>query len=155
MLLFPAYPYIADNFSETSYGIYRLSLPTGAGKTLASLGYALKVAAKRKTSEVSHIFYISPYISITEQSTEVIKKAVGNEEWVMEHHSNVSNSDEQEKQIDTAWKEPIICTTMIQFLYTFAVSILSSSILSPIALAVSVQSESICKDKSNRSIQLI
>ena len=105
------------NFSETSYGIYRLSLPTGAGKTLASLGYALKVAAKRKTSEVSHIFYISPYISITEQSTEVIKKAVGNEEWVMEHHSNVSNSDEQEKQIDTAWKEPIICTT-IQFLYT-------------------------------------
>ena len=36
----------------------------------------------------------------------------------MEHHSNVSNSDEQEKQIDTAWKEPIICTTMIQFLYT-------------------------------------
>ena len=106
------------NFSETSYGIYRLSLPTGAGKTLASLGYALKVAAKRKTSEVSHIFYISPYISITEQSTEVIKKAVRNEEWVMEHHSNVSNSDEQEKQIDTAWKEPIICTTMIQFLYT-------------------------------------
>ena len=76
------------------------------------------ITAKRKTSEVSHIFYISPYISITEQSTEVIKKAVGNEEWVMEHHSNVSNSDEQEKQIDTAWKEPIICTTMIQFLYT-------------------------------------
>ncbi len=63
------------NFSETSYGIYRLSLPTGAGKTLASLGYALKVAAKRKTSEVSHIFYISPYISITEQSTEVIKSS--------------------------------------------------------------------------------
>lgn len=106
------------NFSETLYGIYQLSLPTGAGKTLASLGYALKVAAERKTSEVSHIFYISPFISITEQSTEVIKKVVGNEEWVMEHHSNVSNSDEQEKQIDTAWKEPIICTTMIQFLYT-------------------------------------
>ncbi len=106
------------NFSEAFYGIYRLSLPTGAGKTLASLGYALKVAAERKTPKVSHIFYISPFISITEQNAEVIKKAVENEEWVMEHHSNVSNSDEQRKQIDTAWKEPIICTTMIQFLYT-------------------------------------
>ena len=56
--------------------IWNISVITSdsAGKTLASLGYALKVAAKRKTSEVSHIFYISPYISITEQSTEVIKK---------------------------------------------------------------------------------
>ncbi len=105
-------------FSRESYGIYRLSLPTGSGKTLASLGYALKVASERKKPEVSHIFYISPYISITEQNSEAIKKAIGNEEWVMEHHSNVSNSDERKNQIDTAWKEPIICTTMIQFLYT-------------------------------------
>ena len=105
-------------FSEASYGIYRLSLPTGSGKTLASLGYALKVASERKAPEVSHIFYISPYISITEQNSEAIKDAIGNEEWVMEHHSNVSNSDERKNQLDTAWKEPIICTTMIQFLYT-------------------------------------
>ena len=105
-------------FSEAPYGIYRLSLPTGSGKTLASLGYALKVASGRKEPEVSHIFYISPYISITEQNSEAIKKAIGNEDWVMEHHSNVSNSDERKNQIDTSWKEPIICTTMIQFLYT-------------------------------------
>lgn len=105
-------------FSFAPYGIYRLSLPTGAGKTLTGLGIALKLALERKEPEVSHIFYISPYISITEQNAAVIKDAVGNPDWVLEHHSNISAMDEAERQIDTAWKEPLICTTMMQFLYT-------------------------------------
>ena len=109
------------DFVEKGPGIYRLPIPTGAGKTLTSLGYALKFAAQNvgKENEVSHIFYISPFISITEQNARVIMDAVGREEWVLEHHSNLSHSDDRKDQVDPAWKEQmIICTTMVQFLNT-------------------------------------
>lgn len=109
------------DFVEKGPGIYRLPIPTGAGKTLTSLGYALKFAAENvgRENEVSHIFYISPYISITEQNARVIMDAVGREEWVLEHHSNLSRSDDRKDQVDPAWKEQmIICTTMVQFLNT-------------------------------------
>lgn len=109
------------DFVEKGPGVYRLPIPTGAGKTLTSLGYALKFAAQNvgKENEVSHIFYISPFISITEQNARVIMDAVGREEWVLEHHSNLSHSDDRKDQVDPAWKEQmIICTTMVQFLNT-------------------------------------
>lgn len=107
-------------FTEHSSGIYCLSLPTGAGKTLTSLGYALKYARERLGTEgmVERIFYISPFISITEQNTRIIKEAVGNETWVLEHHSNVINSDDRGKNMETSWEERLICTTMVQFLNT-------------------------------------
>jgi CRISPR-associated endonuclease/helicase Cas3 len=106
------------HFSEKPCGIYCLPIPTGAGKTLTALGYALKYAREhfRDEDEMEHIFYISPYISITEQNAQVIKEAVGNPEWVLEHHSNIMNSDEND--FDTAWEDTFICTTMVQFLNT-------------------------------------
>lgn len=105
-------------FTRQKRGIYCLSIPTGAGKTLTSLGYALKYAKEHLVGSdaVEHIFYISPYISITEQNAQVIKEAVGNGEWVLEHHSNVSNSDDRDSDFETAWDEYFICTTMVQFL---------------------------------------
>lgn len=108
------------DFTKYNAGIYCLPIPTGAGKTLTSLGYALKFAKERlgKEDQVERIFYISPYISITEQNAEVIKEAVGNPEWVLEHHSNVVNSDDRERNIETSWEERLICTTMVQFLNT-------------------------------------
>lgn len=108
------------HFTEHGSGIYRLSMPTGAGKTLSSLGYALELAAEsqKQKNSVTHIFYVSPFLSITEQNTAVIKEVIGDERWVLEHHSNVVNVDEDRQQFDTAWKEPIICTTMVQFLNT-------------------------------------
>lgn len=108
------------SFTKHPSGIYCLAIPTGAGKTLTSLGYALKFANERfGTKEaVERIFYISPYISITEQNARVMKEAVGNEDWVLEHHSNVVNSDDSAKNAETSWGEHFICTTMIQFLNT-------------------------------------
>lgn len=108
------------DFTRNDAGIYCLAIPTGAGKTLTSLGYALKYAKEHigKENEIERIFYISPFISITEQNAQVLKDAIGNSEWVLEHHSNVINSDEQQRDIDIAWEERFICTTMVQFLNT-------------------------------------
>lgn len=108
------------NFTRNEVGIYCLAIPTGAGKTLSSLGYALKYAKEHigKEDEIERIFYISPFISITEQNAQVLKDAIGNPEWVLEHHSNVINSDEQQRDIDIAWEERFICTTMVQFMNT-------------------------------------
>lgn len=107
-------------FTQNTSGIYCLAIPTGAGKTLTSLGYALKFANERRgTAEaVERIFYISPFISITEQNAQVMKDAVGNAEWVLEHHSNVINSDDSSRNAETSWEERFICTTMVQFLNT-------------------------------------
>lgn len=108
-------------FTTHGSGIYCLPIPTGGGKTLTSLGYALKYAAERveNPDQIERFFYISPYISITEQNAQVIKEAIGNSNWVLEHHSNVINSDETgENEFETSWEERFICTTMVQFLYT-------------------------------------
>ena len=107
-------------FTRHGPGIHCLSIPTGAGKTLTSLGYALKYAKEQAQGgkPPEHIIYISPFISITEQNAQVIREAIGVEEWILEHHSNVSNSDERKTDIDPCWDEPFICTTMVQFLQT-------------------------------------
>lgn len=108
------------DFTSHDSGIYCLSIPTGAGKTLTSLGYALKFAREHigENDEIERIFYISPFISITEQNAQVLKDAIGNAEWVLEHHSNVINSDEQQRDVDIDWEERFVCTTMVQFMNT-------------------------------------
>jgi CRISPR-associated endonuclease/helicase Cas3 len=100
-------------------GIYTLTVPTGGGKTLASMRYALHHA---QTHGLEHIIFIIPYTSIIEQNAQVIRKVLdknGNEfPWVLEHHSNL----EPEKQTwryklsSENWDAPIIFTTMVQFL---------------------------------------
>lgn len=100
--------------------IYRLNVPTGGGKTLASLRYALRHA---KLHNKKHIIYTMPLLSIIEQNSEVLKDFIGNDEMVLEHHSNVVN-DEVGEQLDRReflvenWDAPIIVTTLVQFLYT-------------------------------------
>ena len=66
-------------FAKNEVGIYRLSIPTGGGKTLSGLSYALAFAKEHPGTE--RIFYIAPFISVIEQNVDVIKKAVGNDEW--------------------------------------------------------------------------
>lgn len=114
-----------DAFAEQADGIYRLSIPTGGGKTLASLRYGLKHAAKTKKK---HIIYVLPYITIIEQNAQVIRKMLNgdakNMTNILEFHSNVSNDlkdddIETEKTIRLAednWDSPIVITTMVQFL---------------------------------------
>lgn len=108
-------------FAKYSSGIYCLPIPTGGGKTLSGLAYALEFAKKHPQTE--RIFYIAPYISVIEQNADIIRRAVGGEKWVLEHHSNVvqeSGGYEQEQitQLDITWEEPFVCTTFVQFMNT-------------------------------------
>ncbi len=117
-------------FAKHPAGIYCLPIPTGGGKTLSSLAYALEYC--RQHPETERILYVSPYISITEQNARVFREAIGREEWILEHHSSVIRDAVNEErdyrqeddrknhfaQQDINWEEPFICTTFVQFMNT-------------------------------------
>lgn len=119
-----------DQFAERPSGIYTLSIPTGGGKTLASLRYALKHA---KTHNKKRIIYVVPFTTIIEQNAEEVRRILEDEENILEHHSNiveeVNEHDENEdgmvsiqqklKLAKDNWDSPIIFTTMVQFLNVF------------------------------------
>lgn len=98
-------------------GFYSLTVPTGGGKTLASVLWALKHAAHHK---MSRIIIAIPYTSIIVQTASILKQIFG-EENVLEHHSNFDPENiKDEKLRDSAqlatenWNYPIIVTTNVQ-----------------------------------------
>lgn len=97
-----------------SQGIYTLTVPTGGGKTLASLRYALHHAQKHN---LDRIIYIIPYTSIIDQNAQAVREILG-EDWVLEHHSNLEPEKQswQDKLLAENWDKPIVFTTMVQFL---------------------------------------
>ena len=123
-----------DTFADRPSGIYTLSIPTGGGKTLASLRYALKHACKYGKQR---IIYVVPYTTIIEQNADEVRKILQDDEHILEHHSNVieedgrdkERGDEDEDGIITRkeklklardnWNSPIIFTTLVQFLNVF------------------------------------
>jgi CRISPR-associated endonuclease/helicase Cas3 len=102
-------------------GIYTLTVPTGGGKTYASLRYALHHANKHG---LDRIIYIIPYTSIIDQNAEAIREVIEHENdlkpWVLEHHSNLEPEIQtwRTKLIAENWDAPIVLTTMVQFLET-------------------------------------
>lgn len=101
-------------------GIYRLNLPTGAGKTLTSLRYALHHALKHNKKR---IIFTMPLLSIIEQNAGIIYDYIGNEDLILEHHSNIVETDEtgeldKRELLIESWNVPIIITTMVQLLNT-------------------------------------
>ena len=106
-------------FAEREDGIYTLSAATGAGKTLASLRYALVHA---ELTGKDHIFIIAPYTSILDQNADVVRNILDpkgkNGEVILEHHSNLDQSERTEHFINSSetWNVPIIIITMVQFL---------------------------------------
>ena len=103
-------------------GIYTLSLPTGAGKTISSIAWALEMAIR---NHHDRIIYVIPYTSIITQTAMVFREIFGKEN-ILEHHSEVvveqqtedDNSDEQMsrlKFLTENWDAPIILTTNVQF----------------------------------------
>ena len=101
-------------------GIYRLNLPTGAGKTLTSLRYALHHALAHNKKR---IIFTMPLLSIIEQNAGIIHDYIGNEELILEHHSNIVETDENDELdkrelLVESWDAPIIITTMVQMLNT-------------------------------------
>lgn len=100
-------------------GVYSLTVPTGGGKTVSSLAFALKHAVARG---LSRIIYVIPYTSIIEQNAGVFRKILGDNN-VVEHHSGVSfdedgetNGSNQFHRLATEnWDAPVIVTTAVQF----------------------------------------
>lgn len=124
-------------------GIYTLSVPTGGGKTLSSLRFALEHA---KEHDLKRIIYVIPYLSILDQTAKTIRCTLANcdknvrctkseeernsceayretDELILEHHSNIEMPDEDDKEeefrlLASRWDSPIVLTTMVQFLET-------------------------------------
>ncbi|MBR4504104.1 MAG: CRISPR-associated helicase Cas3' [Candidatus Methanomethylophilaceae archaeon] len=104
--------------SSRARGIYTLSVPTGGGKTLSSLRFALNHA---KSHGMDRIIYVIPYTSIIEQNAKVIRDVLSDDgSIVCEYHSNVDlgNDDDSSNLRYDPWDAPIIVTTMVQFLDT-------------------------------------
>ena len=101
--------------------VFSLSVPTGGGKTLSSLSFALHHAVQHKLKNGnSRIIYVIPYTSIIEQTAEVFRRIPGFENTVIEHHSNVAEADETQETARSRlaaenWDAPIIVTTSVQF----------------------------------------
>jgi CRISPR-associated endonuclease/helicase Cas3 len=109
-------------YAKREDDIYTLTAATGAGKTLASLRYAL---ARVEYAGKDRIFIIAPYTSILDQNADIIRGILDprgeNGNIVLEHHSNLDQSEKTEHFIDSAqtWNAPVIITTMVQFLEAF------------------------------------
>ena len=107
-------------FAKNKVGACRLIVPTGGGKTLSSLRFAIEYCREHGTQK---IIYTAPYMSILEQNSDEIRKIVG-EKYFTEHHSNllaeIENEEElQEYELRTEkWDSPVIATTMVQLLNT-------------------------------------
>ncbi|MFW6148083.1 MAG: CRISPR-associated helicase Cas3', partial [Thermodesulfobacteriota bacterium] len=101
------------NAAEWKPGLFSLTVPTGGGKTLASLAFALKHAIKYN---LERVIYTIPYTTIIEQNAEVFRSIMG-EDAVLEHHSNYEPKEEDHfsRLASENWDAPLIVTTNVQF----------------------------------------
>lgn len=108
------------DFAAQKGGILQLNVPTGGGKTLSALRYALAHAqawGKRR------LIFTAPLLTILEQNAAVIRSYLGDDTIVLEHHSNVVEPEEgdgldlRELAVDS-WSRPVIVTTLVQLLNT-------------------------------------
>lgn len=115
-------------------------MPTGGGKTVASLAFALRHAVAHG---MKRVIYVVPYTSIIEQNAEVFREILGDGN-VLEHHSGVQfelsdgASPEEVRRALAAenWDMPVIVTTAVQFLSPFTQTVrqnAASSIILPTA----------------------
>nr|WP_320193628.1 CRISPR-associated helicase Cas3' [uncultured Desulfobacter sp.] len=102
---------------------FSLTVPTGGGKTLSSMNFALDHAAEHG---MNRIIYAIPFTSIIEQNAGVFQNIFGQDS-VLEHHCNYKESEEPEEAVYNRrrglatenWDSPIIVTTNVQFFESF------------------------------------
>ena len=100
-------------------GLFRLTVPTGGGKTIASLAFALRHAVE---NQMDRVIYVIPYTSIIEQNAKVFREILGDEN-VLENHCNIayevdSQRAEELQPMQLAaenWDKPVVVTTNVQF----------------------------------------
>lgn len=101
------------NGAALAPGLFSLTVPTGGGKTLASMAFALEHALRHGKRR---IVVVIPYTSIIEQTAETLGKVFG-PGVVLEHHSNLDPVKETPEGRLAAenWDAPVIITTNVQF----------------------------------------
>jgi CRISPR-associated endonuclease/helicase Cas3 len=103
-------------------GFFSLTVPTGGGKTLSSLAFALRHAQRFDNQRV---VYVIPFTSIIEQNATVFRTALSSlvgvdaDEAVLEHHSNLELEDDKDTTLTRLatqnWDAPLVVTTAVQF----------------------------------------
>lgn len=127
-------------------GLFSLTVPTGGGKTLSSLNFALRHALAHGHQR---IIYVIPFTSIIEQNAAVFRDLLSplGENVVLEHHSNLSPDSETttSRLASENWDAPLIVTTAVQFYESlYAAKTSRSRKLHNIANAVVILDEAQC-----------
>jgi len=104
-------------------GLYQLTVPTGGGKTFASLRFALRHAEEHK---MDRIIYVLPFTTIIDQNADEVRKVLEEKDTngkysdriVLEHHSNLMPDEEtvRQKILSENWDAPVVLTTNVQVL---------------------------------------
>ena len=107
---------VCKSGAENPRGVYTLTVPTGGGKTLSSLRFALAHGAG---NSMRRAFYIIPFNTILDQNADEIRKALGGYD-ILEHHSGVVQDSEEEfaayRRLTERWNSGIVLTSMVQFM---------------------------------------
>jgi len=108
--------------AKSDPGFFTLNVPTGGGKTLAAMSFALRHARAHEAKGMRRVIVAVPYTSIIEQNAGVYETALGARNLV-EHHSNLDDFDDKEEADEATirrrlacenWDAPVIVTTNVQ-----------------------------------------
>ncbi|MBX3069298.1 MAG: CRISPR-associated helicase Cas3' [Thermomicrobiales bacterium] len=107
--------------AELPPGLFKLTVPTGGGKTRSSLAFALRHAVRH---ELRRVIVVSPYLTITDQTADEYRSILG-DGVVLEHHGDAARHDDSEgastpeaewRRVSSQnWDASIVVTTAVQF----------------------------------------